>query len=441
MATKHPKARRARSEALFARARKVMVGGVSSPVRAFKAVGGTPLFIWRGKGSQIWSADGGRYTDYVCSWGPLIAGHSHPKVIKAVSSALARGTSFGAPSENELKLAEKICSCVPSIERVRFVSSGTEATMSALRLARAYTRRDKLLKFDGCYHGHSDAFLTNAGSGLATLDVPSSAGVPAASAAETVTIPYNDIEALESTFAAHEGEFAAVIVEPVAGNMGVVPPKEGFLEAVRRRCTKDGSLLIFDEVITGFRLSLGGAQTLLGVRPDITCLGKVIGGGFPVGAYGGAEALMRMVAPEGPVYQAGTLSGNPVAMAAGLATISLMEGGGRYRQLESASERLELGLLEEAESAGVTVTTNRVGSMLGLFFSGVQVTDFEEAKGTDRGLYAKFHRSMLDDGVYLPPSAFETLFVSTAHTDADVDATIKASGTAFAKCAARASSR
>jgi glutamate-1-semialdehyde 2,1-aminomutase len=429
----------ARSEALFARASKVMVGGVSSPVRAFKAVGGTPLFISRGRGSYIWSADGVRYIDYVCSWGPLIAGHSHPKVIKAVSSALERGTSFGAPSENELKLAEKVCSRMPSIERVRFVSSGTEATMSALRLARACTRRDKLLKFDGCYHGHSDPFLTSAGSGLATLDVPSSAGVPAAAAADTVTIPYNDLEALQSAFEAHRGEFAAVIVEPVAGNMGVVPPKEGFLEAARRLCTEHGSLLIFDEVITGFRLSLGGAQALLGVRPDITCLGKVIGGGFPVGAYGGTEALMRMVAPEGPVYQAGTLSGNPVAMAAGLATISLMEGGRGYRRLDSAAARLERGLREEAERAGVAVTTNRVGSMLGIFFSGREVTNFEEAKRADKELYAKFHRSMLDEGVYLPPSPFETVFVSTAHTEADVDKAVRASRKAFAGCAAGAS--
>jgi glutamate-1-semialdehyde 2,1-aminomutase len=441
MKTKASKASRAKSEALFARARKVMVGGVSSPVRAFKAVGGTPLFISRGRGSHVWSADGGRYVDYVCSWGPLIAGHSHPKVVRAVSSAVARGTSFGAPSENELKLAEKVCSRIPSIERVRFVSSGTEAAMSALRLARAYTKRDKLLKFDGCYHGHSDAFLTNAGSGLATLDVPSSAGVPASSAAETVTVPYNDVEAMESAFSAHRDEFAAVIVEPVAGNMGVVPPEEGFLEAARSLCTRDGSLLIFDEVITGFRLSLGGAQALLGTRPDITCLGKVIGGGFPVGAYGGAEAIMKMVAPEGPVYQAGTLSGNPVAMAAGLATISLMEAGGSYRRLDSTSARLERGLLAEAERAGVQVTTNRVGSMLGLFFSGRRVRNFEEAKRADRALYATFHRSMLDEGVYLPPSAFETLFVSTAHAEADVDATIRASRAAFAKCAEVASSR
>ena len=441
MTKKASKAGQAKSRALFARARKVMVGGVSSPVRAFKAVGGTPLFISRGRGSHVWSADGARYVDYVCSWGPLIAGHSHPKVVRAVSSAVARGTSFGAPSEDELKLAEKICSRVPSMERVRFVSSGTEAAMSALRLARAYTKRDKLLKFDGCYHGHSDAFLTNAGSGLATLDVPSSAGVPASSAAETVTVPYNDVEAMESAFAAHKEGFAAVIVEPVAGNMGVVPPEEGFLEAARSLCARDGSLLIFDEVITGFRLSPGGAQAILGVRPDITCLGKVIGGGFPVGAYGGAEAVMRMVAPDGPVYQAGTLSGNPVAMAAGLATISLMEGGDSYRRLDSTSALLERGLLAEAERAGVPVTTNRVGSMLGLFFSGRRVTNFEEAKRTDRALYARFHRSMLDEGVYLPPSAFETLFVSTAHTEADVDATIKASRVAFAKCAQVAASR
>lgn len=435
MVAKSRKTRRAKSDALFSRARKVMVGGVSSPVRSFKAVGGAPLFISRGKGSRIWSVDGDRYIDYVCSWGPLIAGHAHPEVIMAVAAAVARGTSFGAPSEEELRLAEKVSSCVPSVEKVRFVSSGTEATMSALRLARAYTRRDKLLKFDGCYHGHSDAFLTNAGSGLATLDVPSSAGVPAAAAAETVTIPYNDVGALESAFAAHENEFAAVIVEPVAGNMGVVPPKEGFLQALRRLCTDYGTLLIFDEVITGFRLSLGGAQAVLGVEPDITCLGKVVGGGFPVGAYGGADSLMHMVAPEGPVYQAGTLSGNPVAMAAGLATISLMERSGAYRRLDSASERLERGLLEEAERAGVEITTNRVGSMLGLFFSARRVTNFEEAKRTDAGLYAMFHRSMLEEGIYLPPSAFETIFVSTAHTGADVDATVRASRKAFANCA------
>jgi len=440
MVTK-PKPGLTRSEALFARAQKVMVGGVSSPVRSFKAVGGSPLFISRGKGSHIWSADGARLTDYVCSWGPLIVGHAHPQVLKAVSSALARGTSFGAPSETELLLAEKICSCVPTIEKVRFVSSGTEATMSALRLARAFTGRDKLLKFAGCYHGHSDQLLTDAGSGLATLDIPSSAGVPAATAAGTVTVPYNDVDALESAFAAHPGEFAAVIVEPVAGNMGVVRPKKGFLEMARELCTKEGSLLVFDEVITGFRLSLGGAQELLGVRPDITCLGKVIGGGFPVGAYGAADEIMRMVAPEGPVYQAGTLSGNPVAMAAGLSTISLMEGSGSYRRLDSTSTLLERGLREEAARAGVALTANRVGSMLGIFFTSRKVTNFEEAKRTDRELYAAFHRSMLAEGVYLPPSPFETIFISTAHSEADVETTIKASRSAFAKCSARPRSR
>ena len=428
---------RKKSDALFARAQKVMVGGVNSPVRAFNAVGGRPIFILRGRSAHIWSVDGRSYTDYVCSWGPLIAGHSHPKVMSAVAAALRQGTSFGAPSENELKLAEKICGTVPSIEKVRLVNSGTEATMSALRLARAVTGRDTLLKFDGCYHGHSDPFLTNAGSGLATLDVPTSAGVPAAVAAETVTIPYNDIDALESAFENRPGEFAAVIVEPVAGNMGVVPPKSGFLETARRLCTKDGSLLIFDEVITGFRLSLGGAQAIINVRPDITCLGKIIGGGFPVGAYGAAHEMMQMVAPEGPVYQAGTLSGNPVATAAGLATISLMEEGRSYGRLEETSARLERGLKEEADRAGVALSTNRRGSMLGVFFSEARVTNFEEAKRSCTSLYATFHRSMLEEGIYLPPSAFETIFLSTAHTQADVDATVKASRKAFTACAAR----
>jgi glutamate-1-semialdehyde 2,1-aminomutase len=440
MVKKAPKGRK-RSDALFARAQKVMVGGVNSPVRAFNAVGGRPIFISRGKGARIWSVDDRSYTDYVCSWGPLIAGHSHPKVMEAVAAALRKGTSFGAPSENELRLAEKICATVPSIEKVRLVNSGTEATMSALRLARAVTGRDTLLKFDGCYHGHSDQFLTNAGSGLATLDVPSSAGVPAAVAADTVTIPYNDIDALESAFDDRPGKFGAVIVEPVAGNMGVVPPKRGFLEAARRLCTEDGSLLIFDEVITGFRLSLGGAQALLGVRPDITCLGKIIGGGFPVGAFGAAHEMMQMVAPEGPVYQAGTLSGNPVATAAGLATISLMEEARNYGRLEETSARLERGLKEEADRAGVAFSTNRRGSMLGIFFSEARVTNFEEAKGSDTHLYATFHRSMLEEGIYLPPSAFETIFLSTAHTAADVDATVRASRKAFTACAARRPTR
>ena len=413
-----------------------MVGGVSSPVRAFKAVGGTPLFIARGKGQRIWDVDGNGFTDYVLSWGPLILGHAHPAVIRAATLAVKNGTSFGAPTEPELKLAEKVCSSVPSIEVLRFVNSGTEATMSALRLARAHTKRDKVLKFDGCYHGHTDAFLTRAGSGLATFDIPSSAGVPASTAKDTISIPYNDLDALESAFVIHPGEIAAVIVEPVAGNMGVVPPKKGFLERARRLCTDNGSLLIFDEVITGFRLSLGGAQGVLGVKPDITCLGKIIGGGFPVGAYGARKELMSLVSPEGPVYQAGTLSGNPVAMVAGLATISLLEDARAYRKLDALSARLEKGLREEAEREDVSVTVNRAGSMLGLFFCDREVRNFDDANKTDRTLYARFHRHMLYEGFYLPPSALEAIFLSTAHTGAQLDATIAASKRAFRECAA-----
>ncbi len=416
---------------LFARARKVMVGGVSSPVRAFAAVGGTPIFIARGKGAHVWSVEGKRYIDYVCSWGPLIAGHSHPKVLAAAASALEFGASFGAPTVPELELAKRIASALPSVEKVRFVNSGTEATMSALRLARAYTNRTTFLKFDGCYHGHADAFLTEAGSGLATLDVASSAGVTRSVAEDTVTVPYNDREALEGAFASHRGELAAVIVEPVAGNMGVVPPQAGFLEAARELCDRDGALLIFDEVITGFRVSPGGAQAVSGVRPDITCLGKIVGGGFPLGAYGGPREVMSLVAPEGPVYQAGTLSGNPVAAAAGHATISLMERRGAYELLDATAARLEQALRAEAEAAGVALTTNRVGSMLGLFFAPGRVGDFAGAKRTDRARFAEFHRAMLEEGVYLPPSPFETLFVSTAHAEADVDKTAAAARRAF----------
>ncbi len=412
-----------------------MVGGVSSPVRAFKAVGGTPLFISKGRGAHVFDADGDSFIDYVCSWGPLIAGHSHPAVVEAASAQLRLGASFGAPTEAELRLAEKICASVPSIEKVRFVNSGTEAAMSAVRLARGYTKRDKVLKFDGCYHGHADPFLTRGGSGLATFDTPASAGVPAATAAETISIPYNDAAALESAFESHAGEVAALIVEPVAGNMGVVPPAKGFLERARRLCDDEGALLIFDEVITGFRLSLGGAQEKLGVRPDITCLGKIIGGGFPVGAYGARREIMEMVSPEGQVYQAGTLSGNPVAMAAGLATISLLDAKA-YAKLETSSARLEDGLLEKAGAAGVAVTINRVGSMLGLFFADGDVRDFEGAKRTDRKRYARFHRAMLERGVYLPPSALETVFLSTAHTRADLDSTIASCAKAFKECAA-----
>ncbi|HUI01311.1 MAG TPA: glutamate-1-semialdehyde 2,1-aminomutase [Nitrososphaerales archaeon] len=427
--------KQAGSDALFARAQRVMAGGVSSPVRAFKAVGGRPIFIDRGKGSRVFDVDGNSFVDYVCSWGPLIAGHAHPTVVRAVSAQLGKGTSFGAPTDVELRLAEEVCSSVRSVERVRFVSSGTEAAMSAVRLARGYTKRSKVIKFDGCYHGHADPFLTAAGSGLATFDVPDSAGVPPSTAAETTSVPYNDPGALEAAFRSHEGEVAALIVEPIAGNMSVVPPEKGFLEAARRLCTAEGALLVFDEVITGFRVSRGGAQELLGVRPDITCLGKVIGGGFPVGAYGASREIMGLVAPEGPVYQAGTLSGNPVAMAAGLATISLL-GSAAYAKLETLSALLEEGLREAAEGEGVPVTTNRVGSMVGLFFVEGEVRNFASAKATDRGRYARFHRSMLRNGVYLPPSALETLFLSTAHTRADVASTIRAARVAFKECAA-----
>jgi glutamate-1-semialdehyde 2,1-aminomutase len=425
----------ARSRALYRRATAVMVGGVNSPVRAFRAVGGDPLFVARGRGSKIWSVDGKRFTDYVCSWGPMILGHSDPSVLRAVRAELTRGTSFGAPTESELKLAEKICERVPSIEKVRLVNSGTEATMSALRLARAYTRRELFLKFDGCYHGHADPFLTNAGSGLATFDVASSAGLPRRVGEESVTIPYNDIEALESAFSHHGKRLSAVIIEPVAGNMGVIPPRTGFLQHLRRLCSESGTLLIFDEVITGFRLSLSGAQGLLGVKPDITCLGKIIGGGFPVGAYGASGDIMKLVSPEGPVYQAGTLAGNPIAAAAGLATIRPLESKKTYLRLEATASRMEDGLRSRAREAGVPFSTNRVGSMLGIFFSPSPVTNFADAKRSDAGLYAEFHGEMLRRGVYLPPSAFETLFLSAAHALSDVDGTLGASEQAFSSCA------
>ncbi len=417
------------SARLFREASKVMVGGVSSPVRSFSSVGGDPLFIARGEGSKIWDADGNRYVDYVCSWGPLVLGHCDKDVVDAVLREVRNGTSFGAPTVPELELAKRIASALPSVEKVRFVNSGTEATMSALRLARAYTNRTTFLKFDGCYHGHADPFLTQAGSGLATFDLPSSAGVPAGGTS-VITIPYNDRESLEEAFREHGGELAAAVVEPVAGNMGVVPPEPGFLEKLRGLCTEHGSLLIFDEVITGFRVSPGGAQGLYGVRPDITCLGKVIGGGFPVGAYGARAEVMRLVSPEGPVYQAGTLAGNPVAMAAGLATISKLDGHA-YSRLEDASAALEEGIIRGAAACGVEVTVNRVGSMVGLFFGPGRVNDYSTAKASAHGLYPRFHRKMLEDGVYLPPSPFETIFLSTAHSDEDVDATVAAMKRAF----------
>lgn len=419
-----------KSRKLYTEASKVMVGGVNSPVRAFKAVGGTPVFIVKGKGSQVWDADGNSFIDYVCSWGPLILGHSNPETIKAVTKAATTGTSFGALTIPELRLAQRVCRMMPSVERVRFVNSGTEATMSALRLARAYTGRSKLLKFEGCYHGHADPFLTLAGSGMATFDLPDSAGIPTTTGAETLTLEFNNEEELEDAFRSYGHEIAAAIVEPVAGNMGVVPPSPGYLHKLRRLCTESGSILIFDEVITGFRLAPGGAQEVYGVKPDLTCLGKVIGGGFPVGAYGGRDDIMRLVSPEGPVYQAGTLSGNPIAMAAGLATLSQLDRKA-YSRLESLSADLESGLLEAAAACSAQLTVNRVGSMVGLFFTTEKVRNFKDAKGSNHALYPRFHRSLIESGIYFPPSAFETIFLSTAHSRGDVRTTIAAARRAF----------
>ena len=422
--------RNRKSRALYDRALRVMVGGVSSPVRAFKSVGGTPLFIAKGKGSQIWDEDGNRYTDYVCSWGALILGHADRRVLSSVTAAMKSGTSFGAPTDVELRLGEKICTALPSVEKIRFVNSGTEATMSALRLARAYTKRSRMVKFQGCYHGHSDPFLTSAGSGMATLDLPYSAGIPEGAVQDTMTVPYNDPEALESVFDRRGESIAAVILEPVAGNMGVIPPSLEFLTKLRKLCSNNGAVLIFDEVITGFRVAYGGAQEVFNVRPDLTTLGKIIGGGFPVGAYGGEKEIMAMVSPEGPVYQAGTLSGNPVAMSAGLKTLSLLNKSS-YARLDRKAAALEVGLIEGARRASVPFNANRVGSMLGVFFDIGPTRNFDEAKRTDSTAYRKFFWEMLREGTYLPPSAYETLFVTLAHSSRDIDATAEAAGRAF----------
>lgn len=403
---------------------------MNSPVRAFKAVGGNPLFVARGKGSKIWDADGNRYVDYVCSWGALILGHADSRVLAAASRAAGRGTSFGAPTEAEVRLAEKVRSLVPSVEMLRLVSSGTEATMSALRVARAYTNRAAVLKFEGCYHGHADPFLAQGGSGLATFDLPSSPGVTAGTVADTLTVPYNDPGAVEEAFSKGSDRIAAVIVEPVAANMGVIPPEAGFLEKLRKLCTEHGSVLIFDEVVTGFRVSPGGAQELYGVRPDLTCLGKVLGGGFPAAAYGGKREIMEMVSPEGPVYQAGTLSGNPVAVAAGLATIGALKRGS-YARLEKLSGTLQHRLAKAGSAEGVEVTINRVGSMFAIFFGSAPVRSFAEARSSEHARYPKFFWAMLKHGIYLPPSAFESNFVSLAHEESDIEKTVVASRTAF----------
>jgi glutamate-1-semialdehyde 2,1-aminomutase len=423
-----------RSDDLFARARAVIPGGVSSPVRAFKAVGGVPRFIARAEGARVFDEDGGAYVDYVGSWGPMILGHAHPAVLEAVAAAAAHGTSFGAPCALEVELAERVVRAVPSIDKVRFVSSGTEATMSALRVARGFTGRSRIVKFDGCYHGHADGLLVSAGSGVATLGIPGSPGVPAGTVADTIVVPFNDTAALDAAFAAYGREIAAVIVEPVCGNMGTVAPRPGYLEALRAATRKSGALLVFDEVMTGFRLAKGGAQELYGVTPDMTCLGKIVGGGLPAAAYGGRADIMATVAPEGPVYQAGTLSGNPLAMAAGCVVLDLLEPP-VYATLEARSARLEEGLRRAARDVGATVAINRVGSMVTVFFGEGPVVDYASAKASDTKRFARFFHAMLERGVYLPPAQFEAAFVSLAHGEAEIDLTVRAAAEAFRQAA------
>ena len=421
-----------RSKALFQRAQLAIPAGVNSPVRAYRSVGGTPLFIQRGKGPQVWDADGRAYIDYVGSWGPLIVGHAHPDVVKAVQHAAERGLSFGAPTEPEVEMAELLCQFVPSIEQVRLVSSGTEATMSAIRLARGYTGRQTIVKFEGCYHGHADALLVKAGSGALTFGQPSSAGVPPETASHTLVLEYNNEEALETAFEKEGLAIAAVIVEPVAGNMNLIEPRRGFLDALRRLCTKHGSVLIFDEVMTGFRVALGGAQALYGISPDLTTLGKVIGGGMPVGAFGGRRDIMQKIAPIGPVYQAGTLSGNPVAVAAGLATLKLVQAEGFYEKLAETTRTLCEELVRGAQANGIPFSATAVGGMFGLYFRASAPTSYSEVMQCDTEAFSRFFHAMLAEGVYLAPSAFEAGFVSSAHGKAEIDKTAAAARKAFA---------
>ncbi len=426
-----------RSKALFEEATRLLPGGVNSPVRAFRAVGGEPPVIDRASGSRLFDVDGKVYIDYVGAWGSMIMGHAHPVVVKAIQEAAEGGVSYGASTPWETDLARMVVEAVPSMEMVRFVNSGTEATMSAIRLARGATGRDRIVKFEGCYHGHADSLLVKAGSGAMTFGVPDSLGVPAALARQTIALPFNDRDAVRASFREVGREIACVIVEPVAGNMGVVPPKPGFLEALREITATHGSLLIFDEVITGFRVGPGGAQALYGVRPDLTCLGKIVGGGLPVGVYGGPKEIMEQVAPLGGVYQAGTLSGNPLAMRAGIETLHLIEEPGFYERLEERSKRLEEGLGELAARSGIALTCQRVGSMLTPFFTKHGVIDYRTARSADTGLYARFFRAMLDGGVYLAPSQFEADFLSDAHSVADVEATLLAAQDAFARVRVR----
>jgi glutamate-1-semialdehyde 2,1-aminomutase len=420
-----------RNDSLFERARKRIPAGVNSPVRAFRAVGGTPPFFERASGPHLWDADGKRYIDYVGSWGPMVLGHTHPKVVEAVQAAAARALSFGAPTESEIELAEAICRLVPSVEMVRLVSSGTEATMSAIRLARGYTGRSLIVKFEGCYHGHADSLLVKAGSGALTFGNPSSAGVPPEVAAHTLVLDFSDAAQIEKLFKEKGNQIACVIVEPVAGNMNLVLPKPGFLESLRENCSRHGAVLIFDEVMTGFRVALGGAQALYGIRPDLTTLGKVIGGGLPVGAFGGRREIMEKIAPLGPVYQAGTLSGNPVAVAAGLATLRLVEEKDFQSKIEATTRSLVDGLIAEAKKAKVVFSAQSVGSMFGLYFRASPPTSFAEVMQCDKDRFNKFFHSMLERGVYLAPSAYEAGFVSAAHGAAEIDATLTAAREAF----------
>ena len=413
------------SKQLFLEAQSYLPGGVDSPVRSFKAVGGTPPFIVKAKGSKIYDADGNDYIDFVGSWGTLILGHSHPRVVAALKEAVERGTSFGAPTELEITLAKMICAAMPSIEMLRFVNSGTEATMSALRLARAFTGKDKIIKFAGCYHGHADGLLVKGGSGLATLGIPDSAGVPSSYAENTLVAPYNNVEAVRQIFELYPKQIAAVIVEPVAANMGVVPPQPGFLARLRHLTSEFSALLIFDEVITGFRVAYGGAQGLYRITPDLTCLGKIIGGGLPIGAYGGKREIMEMIAPVGPVYQAGTLSGNPLVMTAGIETVKLLGQSGVYEQLEARSSTLAEGIGRAAAKAGARLHVSRVASLLTLFFAGKPVTDYESARKSDAVTFRSFFQKLLSEGIYWPPSQFEAASVSLAHSAQDIQTTIE----------------
>ena len=417
---------RENSNKLFNRAINVIPGGVNSPVRACKSVGAEPVFVDHAEGCMIYDADGNGFIDYIGSWGPMILGHRHSAVIKAIASVLNRGTSFGAPTDLEIVLAEMVINAVPSVDMIRMVNSGTEATMSAIRLARGVTGRDVIIKFDGCYHGHADTLLVEAGSGVATLGIPGSPGVPESFVAHTLSLPYNDIESVKKVMDEQGDKIACIIVEPIAGNMGLVRPVDGFLETLREVTEKSGSLLIFDEVMTGFRVAFGGAQSLYGILPDITCLGKIIGGGLPVGAYGGKREIMEHIAPHGPVYQAGTLSGNPVAMAAGIATLMQLKKPGFYENLDKKADLLATGLEKAAEKAGVKARVDRAGSMLGLFFTDRDVKNFEDAKTSDLDMFAAYYKGMLEKGIYLAPSQFEVLFVSAAHEVEHIDKTIEA---------------